>query len=100
MDALAKQFGVTGWLDPVEVLDTARSHVSQVEEELEVLRSKIARIENGTLRSELTAFARVSACATSTSALTLSIHCSLPATTTVLDSGQSLSALMGMNVIR
>ncbi|PBK99020.1 hypothetical protein ARMGADRAFT_485964 [Armillaria gallica] len=58
VDALAKQFGVTGWLDPVEVLDTARSHVSQVEEELEVLRSKIARIENGTLRSELTAFAR------------------------------------------
>ncbi|KAK0189258.1 hypothetical protein F5146DRAFT_1003198 [Armillaria mellea] len=49
VDALAKQFSVTGWLDPVEVLDA-------VEEELEVLRSKIARIENGTLRSEVDRF--------------------------------------------
>ncbi|KAK0457885.1 uncharacterized protein EV420DRAFT_1643733 [Desarmillaria tabescens] len=58
VDALAKECGMTGGIDSVEVLDTARSQALQMEEDAKVLRSKIARIENGTLRSELTAFAR------------------------------------------
>ncbi|KAK0440950.1 uncharacterized protein EV420DRAFT_1127745 [Desarmillaria tabescens] len=58
VDTLAKKCGFSAGLDSVEVLDAARFRAMQMEEELNVLRSKIARIENGTLRSELTAFAR------------------------------------------
>ncbi|KAK0444830.1 hypothetical protein EV421DRAFT_1735082 [Armillaria borealis] len=58
VDALAKQCGIAAGLESVEVLDAVRSQALQMEEDAKVLRSRIARIENGTLRSELTAFAR------------------------------------------
>ncbi|PBK99031.1 hypothetical protein ARMGADRAFT_1073944 [Armillaria gallica] len=58
VDALAKQCGMAQGLESVDVLDAVRSQALQMEEDAKVLHSKIARIENGTLRSELTAFAR------------------------------------------
>ncbi len=94
MDALAKQCGIAEGLESAEVLDAVRSQALQMEEDAKALRSKIARIENGTLRSELTAFARVSMryfpfCID----LGSEYHYSLPATSTVPDSGQFLSVL-------